>query len=117
MKFSRWPRRSLFIAMSASILSACTSSIRLPTSPTARIPASDLQAPVKLPKVQRLPDGTMDGMLALSSFGEVYDVAGLIRLQLVALQCKVLASQGQPLRADCPRAIPEPIHQSGPDKR
>ena len=46
----------------------------------------------------------MDGAAAIGGFSDLYDVAGRMRLDYVALQCKVLASQGQPLRPDCPKA-------------
>lgn len=61
-------------------------------------------APPQLPLVRRLADGSLDGAAALSSFYDLYDIAGRNRLDYVKLQCKVLASQGQPLRPDCPKA-------------
>ena len=94
---------ALCIAMSASMLTACGRSIAPPPQPMARIPASDLQVPQRLPQVSRLADGTIDGGAALSSFYDLYDIAGKLRGDYVALQCKVLASQRQPLRADCPQ--------------
>lgn len=51
----------------------------------------------------RLADGSLDGAAAVSSFYDLYDVAGKLRGDYIALQCRVLASQGQPLRSDCPQ--------------
>jgi hypothetical protein len=98
---------ALCIAMSASMLTGCAHSIAPPPQPMARIPASALQPPAKIPAVRRLADGSLDGANALSGFYDLYDVAGRMRNDYIALQCRVLASQGQPLRADCPR-VPAP---------
>jgi hypothetical protein len=83
-------RAILSIAICASLATACASSTAPPPRQTARIPETLLATPAVLPRVERTVDpttgeATISGAQALGSLATIYDVAGDIRGQLVAL--------------------------------
>ena len=88
--------------MCALTLTACASSIKLPPSPAAKIPAAYLQQPGPVPKPRRNADGTQDGAAAHGTQLDLYDYIGGLLGQLTRLQCAVMASQGDKLPAWCP---------------
>ncbi|HEY0624674.1 hypothetical protein [Sphingomonas sp.] len=57
-----------------------------------------------MPLASRNPDGGQDGARALESQLGLYDVAGSFRHDLIALRCKVRASQKMALPSWCPLA-------------
>lgn len=57
-----------------------------------------------MPLVRRSPDGTQSGAEAHDSQVMLYDVTGGYRFDLIALRCKVRASQGMDLPSWCPQA-------------
>lgn len=97
----------LCIATSALMLTGCDHSNVRPQSATAKVPGNLMATPRLIPAPQSRADGTQDGATALSTQLDLYDVAGEFRLWIVRLQCAVLASRGEALRADCPRVAPE----------
>lgn len=56
-----------------------------------------------MPLARRSPDGTQSGADAHDSQVMLYDVVGGFRLDLIALRCKVRASQGMELPSWCPQ--------------
>lgn len=82
----------LCIALCASILTGCASSIARKPLPMAPIPAHLKVPPPELPKVQRGAEG-MDGGQCFGSLTDLYDVAGGIRSGFIALQQAVLAAE------------------------
>ena len=94
----------LCTALAALTLTGCGLSSARPQSATAKIPGNLLAAPRAIPQPQTLPDGTQNGRLALATQLDLYDAAGEFRLWIVRLQCAVIASRGEAMRADCPRA-------------
>lgn len=78
---------ALCIATSALTLTGCASLTghRLPPTEQARISPHLLAPPPQLPAIPRNPDGTANGAQLLAGGSALYDVAGAIRDQLVAL--------------------------------
>ncbi|MGF7151337.1 hypothetical protein FHS96_005000 [Sphingomonas zeicaulis] len=90
---------ALFIAMIASTLTACSSSIALPT-PRIPIDRALLVTPAELPAMPRTVDpatgkAKISGGQCLVGATGLYDVAGQIRNDFIALQEQVRASEGE----------------------
>ena len=64
-------------------LSACSTAPVTP--PMARLPANLLVEPAPLPTFPRNPDGTLSGGQCLAGAIDLYQAAGALRLQLLAI--------------------------------
>ena len=87
---------ALSIATSASMLTGCASWTRPQPSLTAarvKVDQSLLATPAELPSSQRQSDGAMTGGQCQASLFDLYDVAGKIRSDFIALQTQTKAAE------------------------
>lgn len=83
------------------LVSACSTAPATP--PTARVDPALLVEPQKLPLFPRNPDGTINGGQCITGGIELYDVAGKIRHDFMALQAQVKAMQAPEAEPRSPR--------------